>query len=293
MIPTHLHRLLGDDARLRLLRVLVADRFNVGELTGILGLAQSGVSRHLGLLRDAGLVAEEREAGYTFYRLARETASAHDPVWRLLEAHFDQMADDRSVRADEARLHEVLRQRKEQFDQHRIEGDETGQLVPGRSWAAWARALAHLLPPLVVADLGCGEGYLTIEAARFARRVIAVDRSATVLSRARDLAERRHVTNIAWKRGMLERVPIPDASVDLVLLSRAPPPAAAPPPAPPPPGGGGGGAPPRGPPPHYHDLLLDLGFADSAYHVLLTHCGIDGTTDLHSPHGEGRAEVTV
>ena len=35
------------------------------------------------------------------------------------------------------------------------------QLVPGRSWAAWARALGHLLPPLRVADLGCGEGYLT------------------------------------------------------------------------------------------------------------------------------------
>ena len=45
-----LYRLLGDEARLRLLRVLDQDRFNVKELTGILGLAQSGVSRHLGLL---------------------------------------------------------------------------------------------------------------------------------------------------------------------------------------------------------------------------------------------------
>ena len=50
-----LYRLLGDRARLRLLRVLGADRFIVGELTTILGIAQSGVSRHLGFLREAGL----------------------------------------------------------------------------------------------------------------------------------------------------------------------------------------------------------------------------------------------
>jgi DNA-binding transcriptional ArsR family regulator len=51
-----LYRLLGDDARLRLLRLLALERLNVTELTGILGIAQSGVSRHLGLLMDGGLV---------------------------------------------------------------------------------------------------------------------------------------------------------------------------------------------------------------------------------------------
>ena len=54
-----LYRLLGDEARLRLLRVLARERLNVTELTGVLGLAQSGVSRHLGLLKDARLVAEQ------------------------------------------------------------------------------------------------------------------------------------------------------------------------------------------------------------------------------------------
>ena len=53
-----LHRLLGDAARLRLLRVLGRERLNVTELTGILGLAQSGVSRHLGLLKESGFVVE-------------------------------------------------------------------------------------------------------------------------------------------------------------------------------------------------------------------------------------------
>ena len=94
-------------------------------------------------------------------------------------------------------------------------------MVPGRSWAAWGRALAMLLPPVDVADLGCGDGYLTIEAARFARKVISIDRSPDVLARGKALAARRKVSNIKWKRGDLERLPIPDASVDVALLSQA------------------------------------------------------------------------
>jgi SAM-dependent methyltransferase len=211
-----LFRLLGDPTRLRLLRVLARDRFNVTELTGILGLAQSGVSRHLGLLKDAGLVIEEREAGYAYYRLADRT-NGHAALWPLLDTQFAASKSDRSVLADEARLEEVLRLRHENFETH---GDAR-QLVPGRSWAAWARALGHLLPPLEVADLGCGEGYLTIETARWAKSVIAVDKSEAVLERARELAGRRRVTNITWKQGDLSKLPLERASVDVALLSQA------------------------------------------------------------------------
>jgi SAM-dependent methyltransferase len=217
------YRLLGDEARLRLLRVLWRERLNVTELTGILGLAQSGVSRHLGLLRKAGLVVEERDAGFTYYRLS---PAVHDEerrtLWTALEEQFARAATDPAVRADEARLQEVLRLRKENFDTHgAADTRDARQLVPGRSWAAWSRAIGLLLPPLQVADLGCGEGYLTIEAARWASRVIAVDRSAAVLERAKGLARRRRVSNVVWKRGELEKLPIRDESVDVALLSQA------------------------------------------------------------------------
>jgi ArsR family transcriptional regulator len=213
-----LFRLLGDSTRLRLLRVLAQDRFNVSELTGILGVAQSGVSRHVGLLRDAGLVTEEREGGYVYYRLADDArVNGHAALWSVLDTEFAASADEQEVRRDEARLQEVLRLRKENFDAH---GD-TRQLVPGRSWAAWARALGHLLPPLDVADIGCGEGYLTLEAARWARTVVGVDRSEEVLERAKALATRRKVTNVQWKKGDLGRLPLRDGSMDVALLSQA------------------------------------------------------------------------
>lgn len=225
MDATALFRLLGDDARLRLLRLLDRERLNVTELTGILGLAQSGVSRHLGLLKDAGLVVEEREAGFSYYRIApavRDRGNGFGSLWPLLQEHFAAAAAGPAGRADDARLEEVRRLRRENFEAHGAgAADERRQIVPGRSWAAWARALGHLLPPVRVADLGCGEGYLTIEASRFAKRVIAIDRSAAVLARARGLARRRHVTNVVWRRGEIEDLPLRSESVDVALLSQA------------------------------------------------------------------------
>lgn len=218
-----LYRLLGDEARLRLLRVLGRERLNVTELTGILGLAQSGVSRHLGLLKEAGFVVEDRDAGFTYYGLSpRLREDENRAIWAALEAQFAAAATDPAVRADEARLQEVLRVRKENFDTHASpDTRDARQLVPGRSWAAWSRALGLLLPRLKVADLGCGEGYLAIEAARWAERVVAVNRSDVVLNRAKALARRRRVSNVIWKKGELEKLPIKDASVDVALLSQA------------------------------------------------------------------------
>jgi len=219
-----LYRLLGDEARLRLLRILALERLNVSELTGILGIAQSGVSRHLGLLKDAGLVAEEREAGFTYYRLASDLVDARNgfgPLWPLLQSQFADADHTQIGRADTARLEEVRRLRKENFDAHAGPDTNERQLVPGRSWAAWSRALGHLLPRVRVADLGCGEGYLTIEASRWAEEVYAIDRSPAVLDKARELADRRKVKNVVWKQGELEKLPLEDESVDVALLSQA------------------------------------------------------------------------
>lgn len=214
-------RVLADPVRLRLLRVLSREALNVSELTAVLGVAQSGVSRHLSLLRKAGLIAEERRGTFTWHRLAPGSDAPSDPrapLWAWLRSAFADVTP--ATKADDARLEEVRRLRKESFVQHGG-GAEERQMVPGRSWAAWSRALGLLLPAADVADLGCGEGYLTIEAAQWARRVIAVDRSPAVLARARAMAQRRKVKNIVWKRGELEALPVPDRSVDIALFSQA------------------------------------------------------------------------
>lgn len=217
-----LYRLLGDEARLRLLRVLEKDRFNVKELTGILGLAQSGVSRHLGLLKEADLVVEERDGAYSFYRLSPAIRDdGKSPLWPLLQAQFEEAAASPLVKADDSRLQEVLRLRRENFEHVGPDTRDGRQLVPGRSWAAWSRALGMLLPAYEVADLGCGEGYLTVETARWAKHVTAVDRSTGVLARAKALAGRKKLSNITWKKGEFEKLPIESATMDVALLSQA------------------------------------------------------------------------
>jgi ArsR family transcriptional regulator len=213
-----LYRLLGDEVRLRILRLLARERLNVTELTSVLGLAQSGVSRHLGLLKENDLVEERREGGFTYYRAALPAHDGLAPVWDLLGRQFAASADEPGLKADDTRLKEVLRVRKESFAAH---GGGERQFVPGRSWAAWARALGLLLPACTVADLGCGDGYLAVEAARWASRVVAVDRSREVLDRARALAARRDVRNIEWRRGELEALPLDDGAVEVALLSQA------------------------------------------------------------------------
>jgi ArsR family transcriptional regulator len=205
------YRLLGDEARLRLLRVLGQGRLNVTELTAVLGIAQSGVSRHLKLLKQAGFVVEQKSGGFTYHALPA-AAQRQGPLWTALADEFAGAAGDPAVKADSARLQDVLRLRQENFLDHTGDGHGDRQLVPGRSWAAWARALGLLLPPLRIADLGCGDGYLTIEASRWAASVVGVDRSEAVLERARALGARRHATNIVWKRGELEALPVKTAS---------------------------------------------------------------------------------
>ena len=208
---------LADPTRRRIVEALQHGEQQVNELVARAGIHQSGVSRHLGLLRKSGLVEERREGGFAYYSLRPDGAGHARPLWEALEASLP-MAEDPELKADDARLLEVLRMRKEDFQAH---GSSAGQLVPGRSWAAWSRALGHLLPRLIVADAGCGEGYLSLEAARWAEQVIAIDSSRDVLKRARQLARKRGVTNIVWREGRIEELPLEDASVDVVLLSQA------------------------------------------------------------------------
>jgi ArsR family transcriptional regulator len=206
---TALFRLLGDEVRLRILRLLERERLNVSELTSILGIAQPGVSRHLRLLKEGGLVQEERDRGWTYYTLSRVDGSL-GRTWDALRSQVRAL----DGKGDDARLQEVLRQREEDFTHER-------GLVPGKSWAAWARALGHLIPAARVADLGCGEGTLALEASRWASRVIAVDVSEQALSRARALAASRGVRNISTRKGDIEDLPLETGSVDVALLSQA------------------------------------------------------------------------
>jgi ArsR family transcriptional regulator len=63
---------LGDGTRLKMLKLLQHRTLCVCELTSLLGLSQSAVSKNLKLLEDAELIACERQGPWSNYRLATE-----------------------------------------------------------------------------------------------------------------------------------------------------------------------------------------------------------------------------
>lgn len=201
-------RVLGDATRLRILRLVAQAPLNVTELVSLVGVAQSSVSHHLGKLKGLGLIREERQAGYSYYSLALEPADNRWPLIRMAQEAEDENGDS-------ARLKDLLRAREDrQALNERL-------LEPGQSWFLWAGALASLLPPLDVADFGCGTGTLSVAIARWARRVWAIDQNADALAQAKERAAREGFSNIHFLREDLHRLSLPSAERDLVVISQS------------------------------------------------------------------------
>ena len=92
---------------------------------------------------------------------------------------------------------------------------------PGRSWQAFGHLLLRVLPPLVVADLGSGEGLLSELLARRCKKVIAIDNSEKIVAFGAAKARKNGLKNLQFRLGDLENPPVDPASVDLVILSQA------------------------------------------------------------------------
>lgn len=66
-------RAFGDPSRLRILQLLSSGEMTAGEIVKAVGLSQPTVSRHLALLRDAGVVEDRRRGQQVIYSLNRDT----------------------------------------------------------------------------------------------------------------------------------------------------------------------------------------------------------------------------
>jgi len=95
------------------------------------------------------------------------------------------------------------------------------QYVPGRSWKGLAETFLTLLPPMVIADLGAGEGTVSLLLARRAKQVIAIDNSDKMVEFGSQLARRHGVRNLRYRKGDLESLPIESETVDVALFSQS------------------------------------------------------------------------
>lgn len=212
-------RILGDTGRVRILRLLAREELSVAELQEILGMGQSRISMQLSQLKQADLVEGRRSGQKSLYRMA-VPAGGQALLNEVLERAGAEIAE--STHDDEG-LRLILDRRKDHlrsyFDE--LAGRFGRHYVPGRSWKALAEMLLKLLPPLVIADLGAGEGTLSLLLSQRAERVIAVDSSLKMVQYGTDLALRNGITNLEYRHGDMEELPIGPEEVDMVLLHQA------------------------------------------------------------------------
>jgi ArsR family transcriptional regulator len=211
-------RLLADETRLRLLLLLQQSELSVVELQEILGMGQSRISTHLAQLRRARLVQDRRAGKNIYYALTRD--ATHAELRPIIEASARELPE---AGRDQRALQLVLKKRqdtaREYFNQ--LAGKFGRAYCPGRTWEGVAHLLFALTPPLVIADLGAGEGTLAQLLAKRAKKVIAVDNSEKMVEFGADLAAKHGFDNLEFRRGDLEDPPIPAGTVDLALLSQA------------------------------------------------------------------------
>jgi ubiquinone/menaquinone biosynthesis C-methylase UbiE len=214
-------KVVADPNRLRILLLLKGEELSVAELQEILAMGQSTISTHLSQLKQAELVEDRRTGKSNFYRLAVPDDSRPDSVLlRLLSQAATEIPE---AAHDQTAMRRVLRKRKDKmrsfFDS--VAGRLGKDYVPGKSWKSLAEALLRLLPPLVIADLGAGEGASALLLAQRAKKVIAVDSSARMIEVGREQALRHGVKNIDYRLGDMEEIPIGDGEVDLVFFSQS------------------------------------------------------------------------
>jgi len=196
----------GDPLRLEILRVLRHNAYGVLELSELFGVKQSGMSHHLKVLFNAGLVATRREGNTIFYR--RSPLPTNN---QLLELHRNLIAtvDQLTLPTDlQQRITETNRVRTEAsraFFQQNAEKFQANQDLIA-SYEDYGDIVTQFLDATscdkkTVLEVGPGEGgFLPSLSQRF-DQVIALDTSDEMIHRSRDIVSEHQLTNIALIHG--------------------------------------------------------------------------------------------
>jgi ubiquinone/menaquinone biosynthesis C-methylase UbiE/biotin operon repressor len=210
-------RAAADPTRLRLLMLLKDEELSVAELQEILAMGQSTISSHLSQLKQAGLAQDRRTGKSNFYRLSAENAAA---ISAVIDSAHKQVPE---AVADRAAMRRVVKKRQDKmrafFDS--MAGRLGKDYVPGKSWKSYAEAFLSLLSPMVVADLGAGDGSFALMLARRAEKVIAVDTSEKMVEVGREQALRAGFSHVDFRLGDMEELPIEDTTADLAFFSQS------------------------------------------------------------------------
>ena len=98
---------LSDSNRIRILKMLEQRQLCVCEITEVLKLASSTVSKHLSILRDAKLIFDEKEGKWVNYYLNQDKSNEY--VTKLLPLIKSWLPEDRIILQDKEKVKTVDR----------------------------------------------------------------------------------------------------------------------------------------------------------------------------------------
>ncbi len=216
---TEILQILSDSTRLRLLRLLADEELSVAELQDILEMGQSRISSHLAQIRRHGLLNDRKDGKKTFYSLKLDESPRLDIIRLTLREDLEEDFWE----SDRAGLTRIIDRRRRESECYFDEvAERLGKnYVPGRSWDAIGHFLLRLVPQINIADLGAGEGTLSQLLAERAKKVFCIDSSKSMVRLGKNLAKKKNLSNLIYKQGDIEKVPLPNKSVDLALMSQS------------------------------------------------------------------------
>ena len=218
---------LADPTRLRIARLLGAMELAVGELAQVLGQSQPRVSRHVGILCDAGLAERRREGSWVFLRSTSGTEDA-DPIVeaaaRLLAIAEREDPEFAAICDADRRKLAAIREAREQsaesyFARHAGECDDLRALhsPDAQVEAALAKALGEAGLGTVL-DIGTGTGRMAELFAGDAERIVAFDKNLEMLRVARAKLQHLPTAQIELVQGDFAELPFAVAGFDTFLL---------------------------------------------------------------------------
>lgn len=224
MLIEDIFKALGDPTRLRIARLLGTMELAVGELAQVLGQSQPRVSRHVGILCDAGLAERRREGSWVFLRQSESGGAVVDAVQSLLAlAEAKEPAFAALCEADRKKLAAIRDAREaaatSYFARHAGEWDELRALHSAD--AEVERHLANALadaPLGALLDIGTGTGRIAELFADHAERVVALDKNLEMLRVARAKLQHLPAARIELVQGDFADLPFADAGFDTVIL---------------------------------------------------------------------------
>ena len=98
-------RALGDATRLRILSLLSQKELCVCQIAETLGISQPNASKHLGKLRNAGVITCKKRSQWCFYYVPDTFKTQHDALWAFL---CDAFMRDATYTSDAATLQNVI-----------------------------------------------------------------------------------------------------------------------------------------------------------------------------------------